>query len=57
MQIRTVTEARAEGLVIPRAFEVEEPDEFLVAHDEEGSVFAWGPSWDRANLEAIVKSA
>lgn len=57
IEIRTVTEARDQGLVIPGFAEVEEPDEFLLAHDEDGDVIAWGPTWDRKNLENIVRSA
>ena len=53
--IHTVAEARAEGLIIPGFAKCEEPDEFLLAHDADGSVVAWGPAWDRPNLIRIVK--
>lgn len=54
--ILTVTEARDAGLVIPGFAECEEPDEFLIVHDPEGDVCAWGPSWDRRTLENIVRA-
>lgn len=56
-KIRTVTEAKEENLYIPRFCDCENPDEFLLVHDpNDGSVLAWGPSWDRETLENLAKA-